>query len=212
MPESPIQRRVSTTALIGVTTELLQEEGDTSGLTLVTKIPKPVHSRGSCSRLAFTSGDQPLNTLEVEMLKRAEQRLCGNKPYLRGHSAQIVDAPDVVGRFNRNAHPDIRRPSQTWCKTREALRTFRQHLERVLWALYHDVEDLPDVRLGNIGVEQIRHRVHKHRARSTPSSRQIQQLWAQRHLKAIRERLREAQREAFCVTAIATRRDLIAAD
>ena len=81
----------------------------------------------------------------------------------------------------------------------------------MLGASNHDVEYLSDVMLRNVGVEQIRHRIDKDRARPSPVKRKIEDGRSECQREPVREGLGEPQRNPLRVAAIATGRDFLTA-
>src|SRR5581483_12245530 len=92
--------------------ELLEEERDTAGLALITKVAEPGELRRPRAGLALAARDQPLDALEIQLWQAGEKWLRGDEAHRRRHAPQRVDAPHVLRRLDRHAHPDVRRPRE----------------------------------------------------------------------------------------------------
>ena len=67
-----IQTSLGTAALIWMASELFQEERDADGLADVTKLSKPLGISGSATRLAFTTGDHPMDAGQIDSSQRSK--------------------------------------------------------------------------------------------------------------------------------------------
>jgi hypothetical protein len=68
-----------------MTAELFEEEGNTALDALIAKVSEPTEVGGTCARLAFAAGDQPLNTIEIQRIEWAQEWFGRCETNARGH-------------------------------------------------------------------------------------------------------------------------------
>ena len=92
---------------------LFEEEGDVGRETLIADVGRPFGFHRSCFRAGFAADDDPVDTIEVNVGDRAEERLEGDE-FNGGISfPQVIYAESTVGVFNSHAHPDVLGPWQS---------------------------------------------------------------------------------------------------
>ena len=147
-----------------MTAPLLEEERDAGVDAAVAQVAHPRRITGRCS-----APDSP-PAISQSMpsgrgVKRTEQRLGANEPHGGGRRTQVVGTPGVASVLDRRAQPHVRqRPRADRCRSssgeaRHALRTLREHLERVLGAAAMTSKTSRDELVGHVLVEQVGHGV-----------------------------------------------------
>jgi hypothetical protein len=128
---------------------------------------------------------------------------------------QMRDAGCCLLIFDRYAEPHMRRgrarPVTVVNEFHQERTAFRQHLINVPVGLFHRVEHGTDVRLGNVLVKEIAHRVDEDHARPLPIERLLEALGPQGEIETSLERMpghaAKAFREPGRIAVIATDAD-----
>src|SRR5581483_5216510 len=140
---------------------LLEEEGDASGETLVANASGPIEIQGAVIRTAFTSHDPPSNPVKIEA-ERAEEGLAGEETHIGWHKLQVANPVAHGLVLDRCAYPDVLGDEAAAQASGVALPkpggscwALGQHLVDVPVRRQHDLEHLTNERFGNVLVKQI---------------------------------------------------------
>ncbi|SRR6266568_1666160 len=219
IPSPAIKR--STAGLGGPATPLLEEEGDSVRLAVVSEAPHPVRTYRARVVTGLPSRDQPVDAVEVQF-DGADQGLGRDEPHRSRDLAQGIETPGRLLVFYADADPDVLRPGQLLCHPRQPQRALRQQLVSMAGCGGHDVEDTGDENAGHAGMKEVAHRVDKYDPGSGPAVRQLQGVLMDRHPEAGSARAWitiglvfrvahgfESLRESKGITMLATGRDPI---
>jgi hypothetical protein len=147
---------------------LLEEERDAGPTTLVTNLEHPTLFHRSCPGTGFTSNDDPIDPLQIQIRQPAEQRLKGQELEVGSGPSEMFNSVGMSGIFDADAHPNVGRPVDSGAQLQQACGPLGQNLKLVPPCEAHHVEDLHQKRGGNSLMEEITHRVDKGETRPFP--------------------------------------------
>jgi hypothetical protein len=107
----------------------------------------------------FSSNYDPVDARQRDVTNRPEKGLDTEESDCGWHSAQIGSTKNIICAFDTDPHPDISGPRQEFGYSHQSRGTLCKDLEGVLLCPRHDIEDPFDIRVGNVFVKQIAHRV-----------------------------------------------------
>jgi hypothetical protein len=97
-------------ALLVNPTPLFKVEGNAGLQTPISDGPHPFGFHRPCTRTALAAGYGPIDPSKVEMIKWPKKGFETKKLYRCWCAAQMINAPNKIGIFNTDAHPDVRGP------------------------------------------------------------------------------------------------------
>jgi len=136
--------------------------------------------RGSTPSLTLATGNQPVDTSEIEIRESRKQGLRGHKTHGGWHAAQELDAPLILGTLDRHAHLYVAGPVKSRRHASKAFGAFCEDLVRMLRCPAHHVEYQLQILLRHLDMKQVRHAVHEDRTRTTPTQRNVERVRPER--------------------------------
>jgi len=142
-----------------------------------------------------------MDPIEVEVRERTNQRLKREEADEARNCAKVRYSLQYVLALYRYSHPNIGPPRQLRAKLPQTFAAFGEHLERVLRAINHDVEDLPYEGLGDVRMKYVAHRVDKERCWPSYLARIVKPPGVFHYLSE-RSFPPEALGQSFCVAVL----------
>jgi hypothetical protein len=119
----------------------------------IAEINYPEMVTRSAMDTALPPSNKPIDSVQRELIKRAEQRLCADEAYSRWNIPEVVCTPGKAVEFNRGSCPYVLRPWQTTSHPGKPRRTLGQDLIDMPIGQPHRFEYTINVAVWNTRVE-----------------------------------------------------------
>jgi hypothetical protein len=120
---------------------LLEEEGLAGCKALVPYGARPRLIHWSSPATALAPNDYPIDSIKRQAVERSKKRLARQEPHGRVDSTQVPDSAVVVGRFNADTEPNVRRDANTLRDPLQAICSLGEYLKLVLRCSSHHVKN-----------------------------------------------------------------------